>query len=64
MVRPGKSPLALRVRLVDPETGGEPGFDLTEAGTRKRLAVYVVRSASDVPGIAALGPGLAVLAGG
>ncbi len=58
-VRPGKSPLALRVRLVDPDddpAAGEPGFDLTEAGTQKRLAVYVVRSPSDVPGIASLGP--------
>ncbi len=57
-VRPGKSPLALRVRLFDPdgEGGGDPGFDLTEAGTQKRLAVYVVRSPSDVPGIATLGP--------
>jgi formamidopyrimidine-DNA glycosylase len=55
-VRPGKGPLALRVRLLDVETGGEPGFDLTEAGTQKRLAVYVVRSVSDVPGIASLGP--------
>jgi formamidopyrimidine-DNA glycosylase len=56
VVRPGKSPLALRVRLLDPETGAEPGFDLTEAGTQKRLAVYVVRSVADVPGIASLGP--------
>ena len=56
VVRPGKSPLALRVRLLDPETGGEPGFDLTEAGTQKRLAVYIVRSVGDVPGIASLGP--------
>ncbi|MFI2076516.1 MULTISPECIES: Fpg/Nei family DNA glycosylase [Streptomyces] len=48
---PGKGPLALRVRLV----GGE-GFDLTEAGTRKRLAVYCVREPSEVPGIARLGP--------
>lgn len=55
-IRPGKSPLALRVRLLDPETGDEPGFDLTEAGTQKRLAVYVVRSVADVPGIASLGP--------
>jgi formamidopyrimidine-DNA glycosylase len=55
-VRPGKSPLALRVRLLEPETGDEPGFDLTEAGTQKRLAVYVVRSVSDVPGIVSLGP--------
>ncbi|MFD6879301.1 MULTISPECIES: Fpg/Nei family DNA glycosylase [unclassified Streptomyces] len=49
--RPGKGPLALRVVLED---GG--GFDLTEAGTQKRLAVYVVRDPQDVPGIARLGP--------
>jgi formamidopyrimidine-DNA glycosylase len=55
-VRPGKSPLALRVRLDDPDVDGSPGFDLTEAGTQKRLAVYVVRSPLDVPGIATLGP--------
>ena len=55
-VRPGKSPLALRVRLHDPDLDGEPGFDLTEAGTQKRLAVYVVRDPSQVPGIASLGP--------
>jgi formamidopyrimidine-DNA glycosylase len=55
-VRPGKSPLALRVRLDDPAVDGSPGFDLTEAGTQKRLAVYVVRSPLDVPGIVTLGP--------
>ncbi|MFF4905320.1 Fpg/Nei family DNA glycosylase [Streptomyces sp. NPDC001260] len=49
--RPGKGPLALRVAL---ETG--EGFDLTEAGTQKRLAVYVVRDPHEVPGIARLGP--------
>jgi formamidopyrimidine-DNA glycosylase len=49
--RPGKSPLALRVHLDDGS-----GFDLTEAGTQKRLAVYVVRSPYDVAGIARLGP--------
>jgi formamidopyrimidine-DNA glycosylase len=55
-VRPGKSPIALRVRLDDPELAGDPGFDLTEAGTQKRLAVYVVRDPQQVPGIASLGP--------
>ncbi|WKE68329.1 Fpg/Nei family DNA glycosylase [Streptomyces sp. WP-1] len=49
--KPGKGPLALRVAL---ETG--EGFDLTEAGTQKRLAVYVVRDPAQVPGIARLGP--------
>ncbi|MEV4867904.1 DNA-formamidopyrimidine glycosylase family protein [Streptomyces syringium] len=51
--RPGKGPLALRVRLAGP--AGD-GFDLTEAGTQKRLAVYCVRDVSEVPGIARLGP--------
>ncbi len=32
------------------------GFDLTEAGTKKSLAVSVVRTPEDVPGIARLGP--------
>jgi formamidopyrimidine-DNA glycosylase len=50
-VRPGKSPIALRVRLDD-----DSGFDLTEAGTRKGLAAYVVPDPSAVPGIASLGP--------
>ena len=49
--RPGKGPLALRVAL---ETG--EGFDLTEAGTQKRLAVYVVQDPQQVPGLARLGP--------
>jgi formamidopyrimidine-DNA glycosylase len=55
-IRPGKSPIALRVRLDDPDLPGDPGFDLTEAGTQKRLAVYVVRNPREVPGIATLGP--------
>ncbi|MFF2271131.1 Fpg/Nei family DNA glycosylase [Agromyces sp. NPDC058136] len=50
-VKPGRSPLALRVRFDD-----DSGFDLTEAGTKKSLAVYVVRSVDEVPGIARLGP--------
>ncbi|PBC59746.1 endonuclease VIII [Streptomyces sp. Tue6028] len=49
--RPGKGPLALRVAL---ETG--EGFDLTEAGTQKRLAVYVVDDPATIPGVARLGP--------
>jgi formamidopyrimidine-DNA glycosylase len=49
--RMGKGPLAARVHLDDGS-----GFDLTEAGTQKRLAMYVVRSPYDVPGIARLGP--------
>jgi formamidopyrimidine-DNA glycosylase len=51
--KPGKGPLELRVHL---ETVGGPGFDLTEAGTQKRLAVYLVADPSEVPGVATLGP--------
>jgi formamidopyrimidine-DNA glycosylase len=49
--RPGKGPLALRLRLDDGS-----GFELTEAGTQKRLACYIVRTPGDVPGITRLGP--------
>ncbi len=35
---------------------GGSGFDLTEAGTSKRLAVYLVTGPAQVPGIASLGP--------
>ncbi|AEA22426.1 DNA-formamidopyrimidine glycosylase [Pseudonocardia dioxanivorans CB1190] len=51
--KPGRGPLALRVHL---DTVGGPGFDLTEAGTQKRLAVYLVHDPQEVPGIAKLGP--------
>ncbi|RKT19269.1 DNA-(apurinic or apyrimidinic site) lyase /formamidopyrimidine-DNA glycosylase [Streptomyces sp. 1114.5] len=48
-----KNPLALRLRL-EGEAGD--GFDLTEAGTKKGLAVYVVKDPAEVPGVARLGP--------
>ena len=32
------------------------GFDLTEYGTKKSLAIWVVRSPTEVPGVARLGP--------
>lgn len=53
-LKPGKGPIALRVHLGTP--GDAPGFDLTEAGTQKRLAVWVVRDPAAVPQIASLGP--------
>lgn len=49
--KPGKGPLAARLLLDD-----ESGLDFTEAGTRKGLALYVVRDPQQVPGIARLGP--------
>ncbi len=50
-LKPGKGPIAIRVRLDDGS-----GFDLTEAGTRKSLAAYLVKDPQLVPGIARLGP--------
>ncbi|MBX6749070.1 MAG: Fpg/Nei family DNA glycosylase [Micromonosporaceae bacterium] len=50
-LKPGKGPIALRIRLAD---GG--GFDLTEQGTQKRLAAYLVSDPAQVPGVAKLGP--------
>ncbi|OFJ55687.1 Fpg/Nei family DNA glycosylase [Mycolicibacterium grossiae] len=53
-LKPGKGPIALRVHLGTPGEGA--GFDLTEAGTQKRLAVWLVDDPAKVPGIAVLGP--------
>jgi DNA-formamidopyrimidine glycosylase len=49
--RAGKGPLAFRLRFADGS-----GFDLTEAGTRKRLAVYLVTDITAIEGVATLGP--------
>ncbi|MCS5732809.1 Fpg/Nei family DNA glycosylase [Herbiconiux daphne] len=49
--RPGKGPLAARLVLDD-----GTGFDLTEAGTKKSLAISLVRDPAEVPGVARLGP--------
>ncbi|BBY75589.1 putative formamidopyrimidine-DNA glycosylase [Mycolicibacterium parafortuitum] len=53
-LKPGKGPIALRVHLGTP--GEAPGYDLTEAGTQKRLAVWLVTDPMSVPQIASLGP--------
>ncbi len=56
-LKPGKGPIALRVHLRNPSKPDQSlGFDLTEAGTQKRLAVWLVDDPAKVPGIAALGP--------
>jgi formamidopyrimidine-DNA glycosylase len=47
----GKGPLTARLLLDDGS-----GFDVTEYGTKKSLAIYLVRDPSGVPGIAKLGP--------
>ncbi|MEL4503434.1 DNA-formamidopyrimidine glycosylase family protein [Luteococcus sp. H138] len=49
--KPGKGPLSLRVVLDD-----DAGFDLTEAGTQRKLALHVVDDPQRVPLIATLGP--------
>lgn len=60
--RPGRSPLAARL-VLDDGTGHDvtsiakgSGFDVTEAGTKKSLAIHIVRSPLEVRGIARLGP--------
>jgi formamidopyrimidine-DNA glycosylase len=49
--KPGRGPLALRVRLDDGS-----GFELTEAGTQRKLAVHVVADPQDIAMVATLGP--------
>lgn len=48
--RMGKGPIGLRVHLDDGS-----GFDLTEAGTKKGLSVYLVTDPALVPGVSRLG---------
>jgi formamidopyrimidine-DNA glycosylase len=54
-LRPGKSPVALRLTWRHPD-GATTVLDVTEAGTQKRLAVYLVRDLDAVEGIGRLGP--------
>lgn len=55
--RRSKGPLAARLVVSAGPDGSAPAaLDITEAGTTKRLALYVVRDPADVPGIARLGP--------
>ncbi|MGD8215374.1 Fpg/Nei family DNA glycosylase [Aestuariimicrobium sp. Y1814] len=51
LLRPGRGPMALRVHL----SNGQ-GFDLTEAGTQKHLAVHVVHDPADIELVRTLGP--------
>lgn len=55
--RPGSGPLAARLVLAaDADLPGGDGFDLTEAGTRKSLGLWIVRRPDEVPLVAELGP--------
>ena len=49
--RPGRGALAARMVLDD-----GAGLTITEAGSKKSLAIWVVTDPADVPGIATLGP--------
>lgn len=49
--KPGRGPLALRLGF-----DGGSGIEVTEAGTEKRLALWVVVDPMSVPPLAALGP--------
>ena len=49
--KPGRGPLALRLGFDDGS-----GFDMTEQGTEKRLALWVVHDIADVDRVASLGP--------
>jgi len=61
-LRPGSGPIAARLAFTAAPSAAADGaaskmaFDLTEAGHKKSLAVYVVRDPQEVPGIASLGP--------
>lgn len=50
----GKGPIAARFTFTGP--GASSSLDLTEAGTKKSLAVYLVRDPQEIAGIATLGP--------
>ena len=54
--RPGRGPLALRLTFGNIDEHVIGGIDITEAGTQKRLSIYLVRHLDDVPGIVRLGP--------
>lgn len=49
--RPGRGPLAFRLVLDD-----DSGFDLTEAGTQRKLALHVTGSLDEIAMVATLGP--------
>jgi len=54
--RPSRSPIALRVGFASQDFAPSAGFDVTEMGTEKRLALWVVHQPDDVEPLASLGP--------
>ena len=55
-IKMGNGPLAARFTLIDSAGTITGGFDLTEAGTQKRLALYLVADLNQISGVARLGP--------
>ena len=56
VAKPGKGPIAFRIGFVDDDGVSVGGFDLTEAGTQKKLAIHIVRDPYDVERLRQLGP--------
>ena len=54
--RPSRSPIALRVGFASVDYAPSAGFDVTEMGTEKRLALWVVHQPEEVEPLASLGP--------
>jgi formamidopyrimidine-DNA glycosylase len=54
--RPSRSPIALRIGFTAADFAPSAGFDVTEMGTEKRLALWVVHQPTDVEPLADLGP--------
>ncbi|WP_129658130.1 Fpg/Nei family DNA glycosylase [Rothia halotolerans] len=54
--RPGRGPLAARLVLAEEDEAPAGCLDVTEAGTKKSLALYLVSDPAEVPGIARIGP--------
>ena len=55
-LRLGRGPVAARLTFVSQDGEFVGSLDYTEAGTQKRLALYLVSDVAQVPGIAKLGP--------
>ena len=55
-IRMGSGPLAVRVTFADQDGVIRGALDLTEAGSRKRLAVHLVTDPQQVQAVAELGP--------
>ncbi len=55
-LRVGAKQVAIRIVFTDGDGVNRGSMDLTEAGTKKRLAVYLVTDLNQIPAISELGP--------